>query len=205
MPLVRKNKSSKTGSVESELKPKKRSKKAEAKADLPAVVKKPKKSRDLPDSSVFEEGVDVISALPSQLIQDSEQVQEMVRMFDKLRDMATKLEQKFDENPSPQTVYALLKVYDQVRECIADLRALRDISQMGQLLNDEVITPLVQSIASAVSTMYQNIKMDTNKTLPPEYIRQLTSILDSHVQYAATEIEEGYQRSLVKTINVFGG
>ena len=204
MPLVKKSKS-KTGSTPEVKSKERRPKDAKAKAGLPAVAKKSKKSRDLPDSSVFDEGIEVISALPSQLMQDNEQVAEMVRMFNKLRRMATTLEGKFEENPSPQTVYALLKIYDQVRECIADLRALRDISQMGQLLNDEVITPLIQAVASGVSTMYQNIKMDMNKSLPPEYIKLLTSILDSHVQYVATDIEESYQRSLLKTVQVFGG
>lgn len=204
MPLVKKSKS-KTGSTPEVKSKERRPKDAKVKAGLPAIAKKSKKSRDLPDSSVFDEGIEVISALPSQLMQDNEQVAEMVRMFNKLRKMATTLEGKFEENPSPQTVYALLKIYDQVRECIADLRALRDISQMGQLLNDEVITPLIQSVASGVSTMYQNIKMDMNKSLPPEYIKLLTSILDSHVQYVATDIEESYQRSLLKTVQVFGG
>ena len=204
MPLVKKSKS-KTGSTPEVKSKERRPKDAKVKAGLPAVAKKSKKSRDLPDSSVFDEGIEVISALPSQLMQDNEQVAEMVRMFNKLRRMATTLEGKFEENPSPQTVYALLKIYDQVRECIADLRALRDISQMGQLLNDEVITPLIQAVASGVSTMYQNIKMDMNKSLPPEYIKLLTSILDSHVQYVATDIEESYQRSLLKTVQVFGG
>jgi hypothetical protein len=159
----------------------------------------------LPDSSIMKEAVEVIKALPDPVKQENEQLQEYITMFKRLRYMARTLEKRFKENPSSQTVYALMKIYDQVREVIADMRALRDVQQMGETLNREVLTPYTRSVAAALAAIHQNLKADIKNNVPEEYIGQIMSIVNQHVAKAASDVNNTYNNALMKTVEVFGG
>lgn len=167
--------------------------------------KKAKNQVALPDSSVLKEAVEVIKALPDPVKQENDQLQEYIIMFKKLRRMARTLEAKFEETPSSQTVYALMKIYDQVREVIADMRALRDVQQMGETLNREVITPYTRSVAASLASVHQNLKADIKNNVPEEYIGQIMSIVNQHIARAASDVNESYNNALIKTVEVFGG
>lgn len=174
---------------------------------VPAVAKpKTKKVKaQLPNPSAFDEGYSVIQALPDPVKQENEQIIECIRMFTQLRNMARTLEERFEANPSSQTVYALMKIYDQVREIIADLRALRDVQQMGDTLNREVISPYTRAVAAALAAVHQNLKADIKSVVPPEYIQPVMRLVDQHISTSATEVHNSYHNALVKTIEVFGG
>lgn len=167
--------------------------------------KKAKNQVALPDSSVLQEAVEVIRSLPDPVKQENDQLQEYIIMFKKLQNMARTLETKFEETPSSQTVYALMKIYDQVREVIADMRALRDVQQMGETLNREVITPYTRSVAASLAAVHQNLKADIKNNVPEEYIGQIMSIVNQHIARAASDVNESYNNALMKTVEVFGG
>lgn len=164
-----------------------------------------KRGMALPNPSTFDEGYAVIQALPDPVKQENDQIIECIRMFNQLQTMARTLEDRFTSNPSSQTVYALMKIYDQVREIIADLRALRDVQQMGETLNREVISPYTRAVAAALTSVHQNLKADIKSVVPPEYIQPVMRLVDQHISTSATEVHNSYHNALVKTIEVFGG
>lgn len=167
--------------------------------------KRAKNQVALPDSSILQEAIEVIKALPDPVKQENEQLQEYITMFTKLQGMARTLEAKFVEAPSSQTVYALMKIYDQVREVIADMRALRDVQQMGDTLNREVLTPFTRSVAASLAGIHQNLKADIKNSVPEEYIGQIMLVVNQHISKAATDVNESYNNALMKTVEVFGG
>ncbi len=175
--------------------------------EAPKVKRKKSTSKSLviPDSSILSEGIEVIKAIPDSVKQENEQLIEYIKMFKRLRYMARTLEKRFKENPSSQTVYALLKVYDQVREVIADMRAMRDVQQMGETLNREVLTPFTKLVAAALAGIHQNLKADIKNAVPEAYIASVTSLVETQIAKAARDVNESYNNSLIKTIEVFGG
>jgi hypothetical protein len=91
--------------------------------------------------------VEVLSSLPESMQQENEQIAEYQRMFGKLKRLARMTERQILGNKSTRSIYPLMQVYREMREVIADMRALKDVGQLGSVLNEEVLTPFAQASA----------------------------------------------------------
>ena len=150
--------------------------------------------------------VEVLSGIPDSVKQENEQIQEYLRMFSKLKRIARMTERQVIQNKSTRGIYPLMHVYREMREVIADLRALRDVGQMGEVLNDEVLNPFAQSCVTSIVNLRKALLIGAKNTISnPSELTDYINVIDSTIRSAGIEIDTSYRNSLSKTITVFNG
>lgn len=147
--------------------------------------------------------VEVLSSLPESMQQENEQIAEYQRMFGKLKRLARMTEKQILGNKSTRGIYPLMQVYREMREVIADMRALKDVGQLGSVLNEEVLTPFAQASAGALVTLHQGMLAAIKTHCPTDAMPYMINAADSLVRQAATEVQTSYAKSLERTIQVF--
>lgn len=147
---------------------------------------------------------DVLAAIPDAVKQENDQLTEYQVMFTKLRRMARICERLYFAKKQSRDVYALMKIYDQMREIIADMRALRDVGQLGDTLNAEVLGPLAQANATSLIGFHQAVNAWAKANMPEHTIANFREASDIIVRKCAKDMEQNYHNSLTKTVEVFG-
>lgn len=147
----------------------------------------------------------VIERIPETNSEDAEQLAQYRHMFDKLVRIATILENNIVRNESGREVYPLMQTYNQIREVIADMRALRDVGAMGATLNDEVIGPMMQSIAQDTVDLYQDLMRTVNSHLDPAQAKAMSPKINQLFSRAGTAMQRSYESALEKAQTVLGG
>lgn len=164
---------------------------------------KKKKDLELQSDDLDSQFVEVLSAMPESMQQENDQLKEYVMMFKKLRKIARMTERQVLSSRSTRGIYPLMQVYREMREVIADMRALRDVGQLGEVLNEEVLTPMTQVCGSALIKAHQAMVSAIKTHAEPSIMPLLTNALDIAVRQAGQDIQDAYRKSLEKTIQVF--
>lgn len=146
---------------------------------------------------------ELMAEIPDAIKQENDQIAEYMIMFNKLRDMARICEEKYMLKKESRDIYALMQIYNQMREVIADLRALRDVSQLGEILNIEVLGPLVEASANSVVKIRQELLAWSNGHLNPDDLANFSAALDKIIRRNAKDIQTSYEGSLTKTVQIF--
>ncbi len=188
-----------TQKQKSEEKPKKK------KNSVDALKKKKKSTGSLSQDIIALEGelMTVMEEIPDVIKQENEQIQEYMVMFRQCQTMARECEKQYLDKHQSKDIYALMKLYDQMREIIADLRALRDVGQLGEILNEEVLSPFAESAGTILINMFHNINSWNKKNLPVDLIANAQSALQAIVRNSAKDVEQAYQAGLSKTVQIF--
>lgn len=147
--------------------------------------------------------MDAIAQVPATVQRDNEQFQEYLTMFKQCAEMARAIEQRFKERASPRDVYPLMKLYEQQREIIADLRAIRDVSELGSVIDDEVLGPMTENIATSFIGFHQAILAWNNANLEPHQISNAKMHFDHLLKKHAKDIEQAYHASSDKMMQIF--
>lgn len=148
---------------------------------------------------------ELIDSIPDIVKQENDQIQEYLTMFETCRELARTAEGIYFDKKQSRDLYPIMQTYNQMREIIADLRALRDVGQMGEILNEEVISPLVQSNAAALINARQAMITYFKSNLQTSEIAAANVALDRIITEAAKSIQQSYDDALSKTIQVFNG
>lgn len=135
-------------------------------------------------------------------VEDQEQMQEYFTMFHQLKTIARRFEVKSKQGSS-KDVYALMKIYDQMREIIADLKALKDISQVADKLQQDVLIPYSRIVVSELSTLRAATLKAGNRLLPPENQKAFQEALDSSIIAASQKLEEGYNNARFAILDIY--
>jgi hypothetical protein len=125
--------------------------------------------------------IEVLSGIPDSVKQENEQIQEYLRMFSKLKRIARMTERQVIQNKSTRGIYPLMQVYREMREVIADLRALRDVGQMGEVLNDEVLNPFAQSCVTTLVNLRKALLIGAKNTISNP--SELTDFINDQIIY----------------------
>lgn len=191
---VERKKKKKPSSWDEDSTPKKKKKKKPS-TDLAEVApKKKKKKKRIPtEGELMEranskgEAVDLYSAEIEQIqeerpaVKENAQFQEYVTMFNKLKRIARIKEEQCLDGASSKDIYALMQIYNQMRDIIADLRALKDITMAAADIEEEVIGPFAQQAAAALMKFFQSTKNQAQKDLSDD---KLVSFLNQLKKYA---------------------
>jgi len=183
-------------------KPKKKKKKENA-VD---VLKKPKKSKSKGTTDLVAlEGqlLDVMADIPDVIKQENDQLDEYMTMFRQCQAMARICEKAYEDKKQSRDIYALMKLYDQMREIIADLRALRDVSQLAEILNEEVMGPFAESAGTILVSIMHQINAWNKNNLPVDLIHKAQDHAKVVIRGAAKEVEQAYKAGLDKTVQIF--
>lgn len=203
-PEKKKKKKKKVKSLEDEVVKKKKKKKKES-TSLSVAEKRTKKHKKLKQSaSVHASQLETLIQNNPQ-IKEHDQFQEYVYIFESLQGIARiKEEQCLDKDKGAQSkdIYALMQVYNQMRDVIADIRALRDISQVADQFGTDVLEPFAQTTASILMDFYQSVDQLARKSLTNEQIGAFTNALKIYTKASGISLQAAYEVSRNKTLEV---
>ena len=145
----------------------------------------------------------VVDDIPDAIKQENDQIQEYLTMFTQCQAMARECEKMYLDKKQSRDIYALMKLYDQMREIIADLRALRDVSQLADILNQEVLGPFAESAGTILVSVFHQVNAWNKKNLPVELIANAQAAMQNIIRKSAKDVEQSYQAGLDKTVQIF--
>jgi hypothetical protein len=167
--------------------------------------KKKKVPAVLDTASMENEAQQYIEAIPDIVRQENEQIDEYIRMFEQLKLIVRKAEKQYLESGQGRDLYPLMQVYNQMRELIADLRALRDVGQLGEVISTEVVTPFAQLGGNGLVKMAQEINAWIKSNCDDlSMIENSKTAIEAILRRAAKDFQISYEAALNKTIEVFG-
>ena len=136
--------------------------------------------------------------------EEAQQLNQYRHMFDELIEISTILETNIRNNRTSRDVYPLMQTYNQMREVIADMRALRDLGKLGDRVNEELIYPMVQSIGQDIAQFYQDLHADIRRLLPPHEAEIIMTELGTQFSGLGSKIKLAYDQCLDKSARVLG-
>ncbi|AWY08452.1 hypothetical protein HOT49_gp182 [Erwinia phage vB_EamM_Alexandra] len=185
-------------------KKKKKKKKENAVDTIKKTKKKDKAKKGITDVAVLEgQLMEVLDEIPDVIKQENDQIQEYMTMFKQCQSMARICEDAYKDKKQSRDIYALMQLYNQMREIIADLRALRDVGQLGEILNAEVLGPFAESAGTILVGVFHQINAWNKKNLPVELIAAASNSTQGIIRRAAKDVEQSYQAGLEKTVQIF--
>lgn len=178
-------------------------------------VKKIVKKADLRTKRGRSEEADALAAevealqrdMPSLSGENQKQLDQYVHMFNRLQEISIILEEKIISTKTSRDVYPLMQTYNQMREVIADMRALRDVGAMGAMVNEEVMFPFMQSIAARTVEFYKDLSQEVTRITAdnPAISDALIKVVEKHISGLGAGMRLDYQQSLDKSLRVLGG
>jgi hypothetical protein len=96
----------------------------------------------------------VLENMPTPIGDEAKYMDEYMALFYNLKSMRRMAERSYRKSKSSRDIYALMALYSQQREVIADIRSVTDLSEHANLLIREVMEPLLNAIAQNVLDSY---------------------------------------------------
>ena len=119
-------------------------------------------------------------------------------MFKKLRKIMRATEKRVVDSEKSTDIYALMALYNQMREVIADLRSMIDLSQNTQRIIDQVLYPLTRDISNNyIDSIYKTMKslrMQVDGEKFTELRSELEKFMGEHGKYIQAAYEKSSQR-----------
>lgn len=187
--------------------PKKRKKKSSSEGSSSSTKGTGKPKKKLSASALKEKAAKKKADLESEMEEIDEQAEEFADstwvntyhvMFRKLRKIMRATEKRVVDSEKAADIYALMALYNQMREVIADLRSMIDLSQNTQRIIDQVLYPLTRDISNNyVDSIYKTMKslrahVDGEKFA--ELRVELEKVMGEHGKYIQAAYEKSSQR-----------
>lgn len=118
-------------------------------------------------------------------------------MFSRLKKIMRKVEKRAYEGGRSGDIYALMALYNQMREVIADCRQMLDMSHNTEQIIEGVVHPLVRDISNNyVDVIYHIRKMLRQYIVGKDYedaSRELQVLLREHAKYIQTVYDKSIE------------
>lgn len=126
-------------------------------------------------------------------------------MFTSLITMCEISENKYIKSESSREIYALMKLYDQLREVIADMKSLQDIGDYVNAINSEVIHPLLMTSAQTLIEFTKSVCAFALKNISADEAKQLELYTKTQAKIAGQKLNDAYTVALDNTQQVLAG
>ncbi len=111
--------------------------------------------------------------------QERECLEEYVHMFKTLQDMIRIGEESYLTTHATREVYALMTMYSQLREVIADIRSVTDMSSHADNIIQSIVQPSISSIAQSMVDAFYHVRI---------LVRSIAK--EEEVQYGVKKIDD---------------
>lgn len=138
---------------------------------------------------------DIESVLASDNFVDNTWMKTYELMFNKLQSIMRKVENKVASTEKAADIYALMALYNQMREVIADIRSMVDLTQNTQKIIDNILYPLVRDISNNYVDAIFLIKKTLRSNVEGEKYIELKSEIDGCLKEHAKYIQSSYEKS----------
>lgn len=189
--------------------------KAKAKSDktdkakekqLPVPSKKDVKHDITQGNKIVEQGQALIERMEDSVFdQNREQFEQYRAMFDNLVGIANTCLERYETSSSTREIYALMKVYDQLREVIADMKALQDVSDYLSNIDENVIRPFATAAADQLMELIRSLNTKANSILSPDQAAALMDHMKKQSKNTGLKLKEAYNASLSNARKILVG
>ena len=96
-----------------------------------------------------------------------------------------------------------MKLYDQMREVIADLKALKDVSLYADSIQADVLIPFSTIVIQQLSNIHSAVSKVSTRLLPPEHQKEFDDALRSSMVSASQGLEEALNNARVSIVEIY--
>lgn len=160
------------------------------------LIKKVKKDGDSLDE--FEASIERIVADRPQIRED-EQFKVYYTMFKSVKKLSRKAAKTAMVSPTGRNIYPLIQLYNQLRDLVADIRALKNITELTYQIDDDVLVPYTQQTSAIFMEYYQSVRDLMNKDVPQEKLERNTTELKKITKQSGVSLQAAYATALQKT------
>lgn len=160
------------------------------------LLKQVKKDGDSLDA--FEDSIErLVSERPQ--IREDEQFQVYYTMFKSVKKLSRKASKTAMASPTGRNIYPLIQLYNQLRDLVADIRALKNITELTYQIDEDVLVPYTQQTAAIFMEYFQSVRDLMNKDVPQEKIERNTVELKKITKQSGVALQAAYATALQKT------
>ena len=163
------------------------------------LIKQVKKDGDSLDA--FEDSIErLVNERPQ--IREDEQFQVYYTMFKSVKKLSRKASKTAMASPTGRNIYPLIQLYNQLRDLVADIRALKNITELTYQIDEDVLVPYTQQTAAIFMEYFQSVRDLMNKDVPQEKIERNTVELKKITKQSGVALQSAYATALQKTNHV---
>lgn len=133
---------------------------------------------------------------------EREYYEEYIHMFTKLKANIRKLERTQAMSPSTRNVYALIAMYSQQREIIADIRALSDYTENVNHIMSAVVQPLFASITQSNLDIFYHVRKMVIENCKDDATQGVLRNLEALIRDQAKFLQDKYDTTSQKIVEV---
>ena len=183
--------------------------KKKIKAGKAASGKKKKKSKTdiiAAGDALVRQGQQTIEIMQDSVFdKNREQAEQYASMFYQLIAIKEIAEKKYFSSQQSRDIYALMKVYDQMREVIADMKALQDVGDYIDSMDGDVLRPYVTQTAQLLLEFIRHTEQHCRKVLSDEDADSIDKFIKKQGKLIGVKLNEAYRSSLDNTRKILVG
>ena len=138
----------------------------------------------------------------SESSQEKEQYEEYLHMFSKLKTSIRMFERELKFSKSTRNVYALIALYSQQREVIADIRSITDYTENVNRIMTSLIQPLFSNITQSNLDIFYHIRklmIEVSKDDQTQYaLKRLEDLMREQGKY----LQDKYENASEKLVQI---
>lgn len=158
--------------------------------------------------ALIDEGNALLEQIGENVFDDNRRyVAQYESMFKQLIVISGIAETKYLESKQGKDIYALMKVYDQMRECIADMKSLQSVGHYIDALVQDVLNPLGTSFSQTMLEFVNNVNsyVKNHRNIDPAVQAEMVAYVGTQSRTVAIGINEAYHASLENTSKILAG
>lgn len=132
-------------------------------------------------------------------------VEQYKHMFTQLCLMSGIAEEQYLTKKQSRDIYALMKLYDQMREVIADMKALQNVGQYIDAIVSEVINPFTRTASQVMLDLINSNNMNCKRLLDLNVAQQIETHMKSQGKIGGQKLQEGYTASIENIRRILAG
>lgn len=130
-------------------------------------------------------------------------------IYGTLGSIIRKLEERMtekDSNVSSKDVYALMTMYSQMRETIADMRSIKDMNEQAEELAQLVFEPATKSAGEAlINVYYKFVQIIRSSVEDPEKVEIIIEKMKIEMSDQATKLQDQFGIARSRILEVLNG
>lgn len=152
-------------------------------------------------SSMFGENTDLILGLLNSDDNDGAQTHIYRAVMQMLVDVLPILESNLRKSKGQRGAYQLNQTVSQLRECMADIQAMRDKSMLGVRIVEKFVRPAFLDVASQMSLAVMQIENNLSTVLETEEMRRFRDSTLNTVKTSMAQYLQGQLQSVTQNVS----
>lgn len=136
--------------------------------------------------------------MPVAAMEEKEYLDEYVRMFRQLKVMIEMCEKRYMSSSTSKEVYAMMTMYSQLREIIADIRSVTDMSSHAESLIHGAVQPSIFSVAQYLVDMFYQIRVLIRDIAREDQVQTGMHKIDEMMRDSGIVLQDEYEKAATK-------